>query len=164
MAPAPGARSFAAMTRILLITAMALVLAAPAHAGDGRLTKAQYQAQISAGNQRVTEVTAPFESARHMTRAQLASNLYAWERAERSGAARLTGIRPPRAAEHANRLLVRGSRHLAATLRTLRAEAHTLSRAAFTKAFGREMAHSRGPGELDRAVAELRALGYTDLD
>ena len=142
---------------------MALVLAAPAHARDGRLTKAQYQAQISAGNQRVTEVTAPFERARHMTRAQLISNLYAWERAERSGAARLTSIRPPRSAEHANRLLVRGSRHLAATLRNLRREAHTLSRAAFTKAFAREMASSPGPGELDRAVAELRALGYTDL-
>jgi len=25
------------------------------------------------------------------------------------------------------------------------------------------MAQRRGPGELDQAVAELRALGYTDL-
>jgi len=126
------------------------------------LTKPQYQVLLDRANARVTAS----ESAAHRgltpnaSQVKIARLLDAMAATEAANARMFAVARPPAAAVAANRLLVRGERLFASEQRAFAAR---IKRAPSRSAAQRILSGpgpQLGPRLLDRAIAQLHALGY----
>jgi hypothetical protein len=131
--------------------------------GSGRLSDDDYRAQISSVNQDLTNGAQAVQSAAaaHNTLTRLQAALGRFEETQRRIAEGLAGVKPPKRAEAANALLIRGARHFEAEIRSTRKKLHSVSthREAL-RLLQRELQNPQGVRELGRAFRELHRLGY----
>lgn len=124
------------------------------------LTKPQYAALLGKADARITVAEGAAERGitPKASRARVATLLEGWASAEAASAHSFAAATPPQAVRSANRLLVRGERLYAAEIHTAAREVKTAKnpRTVVVKL----LSHARGPQLIDRALAQLKKLGY----
>jgi hypothetical protein len=132
--------------------------------GSGRLSDDDYRARLRTINGEVTKATSSVTQAAASATSvsALRDALSKYADAEKRFADEVAKLNPPKKAEAANALLARGFRDTAAQIRALlpKLGSATTPRAALAllQAAQKQITGGR---ELDRAVAELRRLGYS---
>lgn len=126
------------------------------------LTKPQYQALLDRANARVTasETAAHRGLTPNASQAKVARLLDAMAATEEGNARMFAVARPPAAAVAANRLLVRGERLFAREQRAFAARIRRAPSRAVARRILSGPGPQLGPHLLDRAIAQLHALGY----
>ena len=124
------------------------------------LSKPQYQALLAKADARITlaEGAAERGITPKASRVKVATLLEGWATAEAANARAFSAVTPPAAVRTANALLVRGERLYAAEIRQAAHDVRTAKspRAVVVKL----LSHARGPRLVDRALAQLKKLGY----
>ena len=124
------------------------------------LTKPQYQQLMVQADKRVTIAEGRAESGitPHATRAHVATLLNGWAAAEAANARMFARADVPAPVRNANALLVRGERAYAAELRHAAREVRTAKSP--KQVIGALFSNATGPRLVDRALAQLKKLGY----
>jgi hypothetical protein len=124
------------------------------------LSKPQYQALLTRADARITLAEGAAERGITPTasRVQVARLLEGWAAAEATNARAFSAATPPSPVRAANALLVRGERMYAAEIRQAAHDVRVAKspRAVVVNLLG----HARGPRLVDRALAQLKKLGY----
>jgi hypothetical protein len=146
-------------------TAFSLVLLAVvlSGCGSGRVSDDDYRLQISSIDQDLTSGAQAVQTAAgaHNTLARLQATLGRFEETQRRIAEGLAAVKPPKRAEAAHALLIRGARDFEAEIHTTRKKLRSVSthREAL-RLLQRELQNPQGVRELGRAFRELHRLGY----
>jgi len=143
--------------------ALAAGVAVGGAAGARDVSHAAYAALLRQADADVTKAETPVEHAlqsRRTTVAHARRLMLAWASTETALGRRFAAVRPPEpAAEKANRDLSRGELDLGAETRSLTLQAPTSSLKAFVAYLQRH--NPKGGPEIDHALAELKAAGYS---
>ena len=116
------------------------------HAINGEVSKAEGQAQVT-----IVKARSVDEIVRALTRVARAHDRIGDE---------VAALKPPRDAESANELYVRGSHDLAHEIRALLPRLSPLKSPRKAQAFLGRLGNAKGGTELDRAIAEWKQKGY----
>jgi hypothetical protein len=124
------------------------------------LTKPQYQALLSKANARITVAEGAAERGitPKASPVRVATLLEGWAAAEATNARMFASVSPPVPVRAANDLLADGERIYADEIRQAAREVRVAKspRAVVVKL----LSHARGPRLVDRALAQLKKLGY----
>jgi hypothetical protein len=129
---------------------------------SARLTKAAYLAMLTRANARVTKVEGAAEQGLTpgATRALVKALVLAWARTETQLGRSFGSVQPPADAARANALLAQGEIAFGAELAD--AANHLPQKtAAIGPYLQRTLGHARGARIVDRALAKLKATGYS---
>ena len=151
---------------IVVVTSLVAVVAVAGCGNSERLSKQEYQARLHAINLRVGRAEGAAEAAlasgatNRLHRAMLK-----WADTEEQSGDELAQVRPPKDAEAVNRNLSTAEKQFATALRQAAGALKGAPPAAAPKLLERRMQprmeSSPAPAALDRAIAQLKALGYT---
>jgi hypothetical protein len=159
------------MRALVALAALTLVVAACGSTSSrgssgteasGRLTKAEYLAMLKRANARITKVEGAAEQGLSpgATSARVKALFLAWARTETQLGRSFGSVRPPANAASANALLARGEIAFGAELAG--AANHLPQKtAAIGPYLQRTLGHARGARMIDRALAKLKAAGYS---
>jgi hypothetical protein len=128
------------------------------------LSKSEYDAQLSAENQKVGQGTQALRLALETptrTPAQVASTLESFADVLQGVGDDLAALEPPANAKSANQLLAKGFRDEATDTRQLADKASAAKSGAEAVALLNHAGTSAGAKEVDRALKQLHALGYS---
>ena len=149
---------------IALATVLAAGLTVAACGGAERLSKPEYGARLHTINIRVGQAEgraeAAFATGRSLNRGRRA--ILAWADVEEQAGRELARLRPPEDAQDANDNLSAAEKDFATALRNAATALKGGQLAEGPKILERQMQTSHAPAELDHAIAQLKALGYTN--
>jgi len=129
---------------------------------SAKLTKAQYLAMLKRANARVAKVEGAAERGltSKATPAHVKALIDAWAATETQLGNSFRAARAPANAANANALLARGEIAFGAELKN--AASHLPRKTAAIGAYlQRTLGHAEGAGMIDRALAKLKAAGYS---